>query len=78
MSEYRAIMTTRDRERISGDVDVEDTKRYQSVHRVRRRIEELERDAALLAEHHPDLFADLQTAVCEQDSDGLEPKAGGE
>ena len=67
MDQYRAILSTTDRERISGEADVPDSKRYESVSRVRQRIKQLERDAELLEEHHPELFEELQEAVCEQD-----------
>jgi hypothetical protein len=62
-------MTTTDRERISGEADVSDEKRYQTVHRVRSRIEELDRDVAVLEEHHPQLLDELQEVVCEGDWD---------
>jgi len=58
-------MTTTDRERITGEADVSDEKRYQAIHRVRSRIEELETDVEVLAEHHPELLEELQEAVCE-------------
>lgn len=64
---YRAIMTTTDRERIAGEADVEENKRYQSISRVRSRIEELETDVEVLEEHHPDLLEELREAVCEND-----------
>ena len=65
VSKYRAIMTTTDRERISGEADVSDEKRYQSTHRVRSRIEELEADVEILKEHHQDLYRELQDVVCD-------------
>jgi len=61
---YRAILTTTDRERISGDTDVDESKRYESISRVRSRINELETDVAILEEHHPELLAELQEVVC--------------
>jgi hemin uptake protein HemP len=67
VSKYRAIMTTTDRERITGEVDAPDEKRYQSIHRVRSRIEELEQDAEILAEHHPELYDELHEAVCDEE-----------
>lgn len=67
VSKYRAIMTTTDRERISGEVDVTDEKRYQAIHRVRSRIEELETDVDVLQEHHPELLEELRDAVCEDE-----------
>ena len=67
MSKYRAIMTTTDRERISGEANVPDQKRYQAIHRVRSRIDELEQDAEILAKHHPKLYEELHEAVCEEE-----------
>ncbi|WP_226043380.1 hypothetical protein [Natrinema sp. DC36] len=59
-------MTTTDRERISGESGDPDKKVYESVSRVRSRIEELEKDAELLEEHHPELFKELKKSVCEE------------
>mgnify|MGYP000161343826 CR=1 FL=1 len=64
VGKYRAIMTTTDRERIRGEADVSAEKEYQTVHRIRSRIKELEEDAAILEEHHPELHAELRDAVC--------------
>ena len=61
-----AIMTKTDRERISGDVDVADSKRYESASRVRQRISELETDTEILKKNHPDLYEELQEAVCDE------------
>jgi hypothetical protein len=66
VGKYRAIMTTTDRERITGETDVSDEKQYQAIHRVRSRIEELETDVEILAEHHPELLEELQEVVCEE------------
>lgn len=60
-----AIMTKTDRERITGEADVPDSKRYEAISRVRSRIEKLAEDAEILREHHPDLHAELEVAVCE-------------
>jgi len=65
MGKYRAIMTTTDRERIRGEADVSAEKEYQTVHRIRSRIEELQDDAAILEDHHPELHAELRDAVCD-------------
>ncbi|WP_254769501.1 hypothetical protein [Salinilacihabitans rarus] len=59
-------MTTTDRERITGEVTVSDEKRYQAIHRVRSRIEELETDVDVLAEHHPELLEELRNVVCDE------------
>jgi hypothetical protein len=65
----RALMTERERELIEGDDDADDL-RYQAVSRVRRKIEdELTTDAEILREHHPELYAELQDAVCSDDSE---------
>jgi len=66
---YRAIMTTTDRDRVAREADVSDEKRYQSVSRVRSRIEELETDVEILEEHHPELLAELREVVCEDDDE---------
>lgn len=63
MGKYRAIMTTTDRERITGKADVPDDKRHQAVHRVRSRIEELKTDVEILDEHNPQLLEELRTIV---------------
>lgn len=61
-----AIMTKTDRERISGEADVDDSKRYESASRVRQRIDELETDAEILKENHPNLYEELREAVCDE------------
>lgn len=66
MGKYRAIMTTTDRERITEITNVTDDKRYQAIHRVRSRIEELEQDAEILEEFHPELYRELREVVCDK------------
>ena len=61
-----AIMTKTDRSRVTGEVDVSDSKRYESASRVRQRINELETDAEILKENHPDLYEELREAVCDE------------
>ena len=71
MAKSRALITDTERERIAGEADVEDSKRYQAISRVRRRInEELPQEIELLEEHHPDLLAELRDVVCEDSEDG--------
>jgi len=65
MGDYRAIMTATDRERITGTADVPDSKCYEAASRIRNRIAQLEHDAEILAEHHPQLHTELHTAICE-------------
>lgn len=65
MAKSRGLITYTERDRISGESDVEDSKRYQAISRVRRRInEELTDEVELLAEHHPDLLEELREVVC--------------
>jgi hypothetical protein len=68
MTRSRGLITFTERDRISGEEDVKDARRYQAVSRVRRRInEELPEEIALLEEHHPELLAELREVVCEND-----------
>lgn len=67
--ERRGLLTEREREIISGDADVNDEYYYSVVSRVRRKIDNLSRDAALLEEHHPDLSEELREAVSDNDSE---------
>jgi hypothetical protein len=67
MGQYRAVMTATDRKRITGEANVPDSKRYETASRIRKRIEELEQDAEILAEHHPKLYEELHEAVCDQE-----------
>lgn len=66
VGQYRAILTTRDRQRIKGESDVEESRTYEAISRVRYRIDELEEDATILKEHHPELYRELQEAVCNE------------
>jgi hypothetical protein len=67
MTRSRGLITLTERERISGEVDVEDKKKYQAVSRVRRRIqEELPEEIELLEENHPELLEELREVVCEE------------
>jgi hypothetical protein len=64
MAQSRALLTERERELIS-DESIED-RRYQTVSKVRRRIEdELTEDVEVLEEHHPKLLEELREVVCE-------------
>jgi len=70
MAKSRALITDTEFERISGEADVEDSKRYQAVSRVRKRIQdELPRDVEMLQEHHPELLEELREVVCESSDD---------
>lgn len=66
MARSRGLITNTEWERISGEADVDDSKRYQAVSRVRRRInEQLPDEMEMLAEHHPELLDELQDVVCD-------------
>lgn len=68
MGRSRALLTETDREYISGDddaIDADSNKRYQAVSRVRDRLDELERDVAVLEDHHPELLEEIRAVVCE-------------
>jgi hypothetical protein len=70
MAKSRGLITDTEAERIAGEADVEDSKRYQAVSRVRRRVrEQLPEDLELLEEHHPELLAELREVVCEEERD---------
>lgn len=61
----RGLITDTERERIAGEVDIEEAKRYQAISRVRRRInEELPKNIETLREHHPQLLEELVEVVC--------------
>ena len=68
MTRSRGLITFTERERIAGRDSVEDSKRYQAISRVRRRInEEVVEEVDLLREHHPDLLEELQEVVCDEE-----------
>jgi hypothetical protein len=68
MTRSRGLITFTERERIANKDSVEDSKRYQAISRVRRRInEEVVEEVALLREHHPELLEELQEVVCEDE-----------
>lgn len=68
MTRSRGLITFTERERIADKDSVEDSKRYQAISRVRRRInEEVVEEVDLLREHHPDLLEELQEVVCDEE-----------
>jgi len=65
----RALLTEKERERIAGDTE-DEQRRYEAVSRARRRIhEELPDDLELLEEHHPTLYDELTSVVCDDRTD---------
>ena len=63
--DYRAILTDREREILSGEADVSEKYYYRVVTRVRQKINEIEADLALLDEHHDTLGDELREIVCD-------------
>lgn len=59
----RALLTEREREIVSGEADVDPQYRYNTVSRVRTRLEELEADIEAM-EKHGDLADELREVVC--------------
>lgn len=63
MTEYRGLLTDREREILSGTADVTRNYVYQIRSRVREKIDRLATDVEILDEHHPDLAEDLRDAI---------------
>lgn len=63
MTEYRGLLTDREREILSGDAEVSRNYVYQTRSRVRQKIDRLATDYVILAENHPDLADELREAV---------------
>lgn len=63
----RALLTETERKRLSDTEETSDQRVYESVSRVRRRIdEELPVDIEILREHQPKLYEELREAICEE------------
>ena len=60
-TEGRALLTDTERAALAGDKS--DSYRYKTRSYLKARIEKIERDAEVMAEHAPDLLADLRAAV---------------
>jgi hypothetical protein len=66
MARSRGLITSTELERLKNPDDVDDQKRYQSISRIRKRInDELPREIGVLEEHHPELLEELRDVVCE-------------
>lgn len=61
--EYRAILTPREREILSGEADVGDSYYYRVVSRVRDKIEQVGHDLETLDKHHEGLAIELREVV---------------
>ena len=68
----RGLLTDAERAALTGERS--DSYRYKTRSYLRDRIEQVERDAEVLAEHAPDLLAELQAAV---DTDDTQPPRDG-
>jgi hypothetical protein len=65
MARTRALLTKTDRQQIAKKEEINESKRYQAISRVRSRIqEELPKDVEVLREHHPELYEELRDVVC--------------
>jgi hypothetical protein len=67
-AEYRAILTPREREIITGEADVSDGYYYRVVSRIRDKIDQLNEDLAVLEENHPTLGDELRETVCDEET----------
>ena len=65
MSNGRALLTDREREIVSGEADVDDPYRYQTISRVRQRFSQLEGDLEAM-EKHGELADEVREIVCIQ------------
>ena len=67
MTDRRALLTDREREIISGDADVSDSYRYQTISRIRARFDRLAGDLQAL-ESHGALADELRDEICPTDT----------
>lgn len=59
----RALLTEREQDIVSGEADVKDEYRYQTISRVRKRMEQIEGDIEAM-EAHGELADELRDMVC--------------
>ena len=76
MSDRRALLTEREREIVAGEADVSDDYRYQTISRVRKRLNHLSDDLEAL-EAHGSLAEELRSIVCDGGDDVEEGDADG-
>lgn len=76
MSDRRALLTDREREIISGEADVSDSYRYQTISRIRARLDRLAGDLEAL-EAHGDLADELRDRVCGTPATTTQPPRDG-
>jgi len=70
VTEYRGLLTDREREVLSGSADVTQHYVYQIRSRVREKIGRLPTDLTILSEHHPDLAEEFYEVI----SDAPDPQ----
>lgn len=69
MTNRRALLTDREREIVAGNADdITDAYRYQTVSRIRKRLQHLEDDIDAL-EAHGELADELRAIVCQSEQD---------
>jgi len=64
MSQGRGLLTESEREALAGNAS--DSYRYKTRSFLRDRLEEVERDVDVLAEHDPELLEELREVVCDE------------
>jgi len=76
MPRTRALVTESEWEQITSDID--DSRRDEAIAQVRKRItEELTREMAMFAEHHPNLLEEVLRTVCDDERTTNCPDCGG-
>jgi hypothetical protein len=69
MSDRRALLTERERDIVSGEADdITDEYRYQTISRIRSRLQQVEADLDAL-DAHGELGDELREIVCEGEHD---------
>lgn len=63
VTDYRGLLTDRERDILTGTADVSQNYVYQIRHRVREKIDRLNMDVEILDTYHPDLAEELRRAV---------------
>ena len=63
--QYRGLLTSREREILSGDEEVSASYHSRIQTRIRNKIQRLGDDLEILQDHEPDLAEDLQETLCE-------------
>jgi hypothetical protein len=67
MADRRALLTEREREIVSGEAkDITDAYRYQTISRVRARLQRIEDDIEAL-DGHGELGDELRALVCDEE-----------